>query len=280
MAERRVRDQTHQTSLTYDDFVQDGETLSSPDVFSPDAKKSKIEIELSLAQLQKNILKQIKECHEDLARRISDSNQAITANTKAIEELKESTEFLHQELQDTKAKTTQVQTYTTQYDQRIAKLEQRITELEEQQNAAERHSRRQNLRLHGVPEEGREQLKKTITDLCRLIVPPDTAGMGSAAFPVIDVCHRLGPRRTDNRPRSIIIRFHCRAIRDLVWEGSKSAEVMKTRRLRFTEDLTSKDKETRMALWPQVEEARKADKRAYFVGARAFVDGKEIKLKT
>ncbi|KAK7925150.1 hypothetical protein WMY93_007460 [Mugilogobius chulae] len=37
------------------------------------------------------------------------------------------------------------------------------------------------------------------------------------------------------------------------------------------------DKETRNALWPLIETARKEGKRAFFVGARAYIDGKLIK---
>lgn len=275
-------DQINQTSLIYEeDSIQESEALSSPDAFSPDAKKSKTDMELTLCQLQENFLKQIKACHEDLARRIGESNEAIKANQKAIEELKESSEFLHQELQDTKAKTAKNEATSSQHERNITSMMQRIAELELQQNAAERHSRRQNLRLHGVPEEERETLlKKKVTDICHAAAPRDPSMVGNAVGPIIDICHRLGPRRReDNRPRPIIIRFHSRELRDHVWNGSKTADIMKARRLRFTEDLTSKDKETRKELWPQVEEARKANKRAYFVGAKAFIDGKEIKLK-
>lgn len=73
MAEKCVPDQTHQTSLSYDapennnESALDFDSLSSPGVFSPEAKKGKSDFDLSLAQLQMNILNLIKECHEDLA---------------------------------------------------------------------------------------------------------------------------------------------------------------------------------------------------------------------
>lgn len=48
--------------------------------------------------------------------------------------------------------------------------------------------------------------------------------------------------------------------------------------MRFMEDLTPLDRERRKKLWPIMEEARAAGKSAYYVGARAYIDGIEIRL--
>lgn len=45
----------------------------------------------------------------------------------------------------------------------------------------------------------------------------------------------------------------------------------------FGEDLTSRDKETRNKLWPHIETARKEGKKAFFRGAKAIIDGKELR---
>lgn len=50
----------------------------------------------------------------------------------------------------------------------------------------------------------------------------------------------------------------------------------KEKKLRFAEDLTAVDKKTRSQLWLSVEAAQKEGRRAYFVGTRVFVVGKEI----
>ncbi len=46
--------------------------------------------------------------------------------------------------------------------------------------------------------------------------------------------------------------------------------------MKISEDLSLADKERRNKLWPAVEKARKDNKRAYFIGGRAFVEGIEI----
>ncbi len=62
----------------------------------------------------------------------------------------------------------------------------------------------------------------------------------------------------------------------MIWKAAKSSAYLKAKELRFGEDLTSMDKAIRKELWPKVEAARQVGKKAYFVGVRAFVDGKEI----
>lgn len=50
-------------------------------------------------------------------------------------------------------------------------------------------------------------------------------------------------------------------------------------KLRFGEDLTTKDKETRNRLWPHINAARKEGKKAFFVRAKALIDGRELKVE-
>lgn len=247
-------------------------SLSDSETFSPDAKKGKAETSLTLYELQENIMKQIRVCHEDLARRIGENNAAINTNKIAIEDLKKNSEFLFQELQDVKTKTTKMEASSSEHERKITNLEAKLNDME-------RHQRRVNLRLHGLPETEGENVKRLVTDICRAVYPPGFPAEGELS-PFIDVCHRVGPRRETNRPRPVIIRFATREARDNIWRSSRTAkELLSARRLRFTEDLTAQDKAARNELWPQIDEAKKAGKRAFFVGARAFVDGKEIKSK-
>ena len=64
----------------------------------------------------------------------------------------------------------------------------------------------------------------------------------------------------------------------MLWKCAKESEFLKVKKMKFGEDLTTKDKEARNKLWPRIEEARKQGKKAFFVEARAFVDGKEIRV--
>ncbi|KAJ8250947.1 hypothetical protein GJAV_G00215170 [Gymnothorax javanicus] len=64
-------------------------------------------------------------------------------------------------------------------------------------------------------------------------------------------------------------------MRELVWKHAKDSDYLKDNKLKFGEDLTFKDKEARNKLWPLIAEAHKQGKKAYYVGAKAIIDGKE-----
>lgn len=115
----------------------------------------------------------------------------------------------------------------------------------------------------------------------------DTAGDGVVAFMVL---LRSLPRMLNSKPekfasavvsetepRPIIIRFMTRTSRDLTWKSAKQNEFLKSRGYNFKEDLSVSDREARRRLWPVVEKARKEGKSAYFSGARAFIEGKELR---
>ncbi|GAA6082792.1 uncharacterized protein LOC120494537 [Tachysurus ichikawai] len=95
---------------------------------------------------------------------------------------------------------------------------------------------------------------------------------------VIEICKVLVSGRTSN-PRPVIMRFISRTARDFILKNSKNNEYLTSKGLRFKEDLTASDREAQNRLWPAVEKARKEGKNAYFNGARAFVDGKEIRFE-
>lgn len=96
---------------------------------------------------------------------------------------------------------------------------------------------------------------------------------------MIDTVHRIGKMKdNDNRPRGIILQFSSRTYRDAVWKAAKNNTFLKERHLRFTEDLCPADRKTRAVLWPVIEAAREEGKIAYYVGPRAYINGKEVRL--
>lgn len=156
--------------------------------------------------------------------------------------------------------------------------QKKMEEMEQKINDAERYNRRWNLRLYGVQERFDEDIKSTIKEICREILPEADciSVMGG-----IDVVHRIGKvpeQRKNVKPRPVIIRFLSRTARDLVWRNAKANEYLVRKHLRFKEDLTAADKEARIKLWPLVEKARKEGQRAYFVGNKAYVDKKEVRM--
>lgn len=81
---------------------------------------------------------------------------------------------------------------------------------------------------------------------------------------------------SNNQPRGVIIQFPSRIYRDAVWRSAKKSTFLKDNNLKLAEDLSADDRARRNRLWPAVDKARKENKLAFFVGGRAFVNGKEI----
>lgn len=75
----------------------------------------------------------------------------------------------------------------------------------------------------------------------------------------------------------MIIHFTMRTFKQKIWRPSRDADIMKKRKLRFAEDLTHLERESRKKLRPQVEKARKAGKKATWKGPDAIIDGMIIK---
>lgn len=223
--------------------------------------------ELSLSQVQENIVRLLSEKMKENSDRIVENLSAlIKKNADEIDALKVASNFLSDEVQNIKKDMTTVKKATDNYEQKINALEEKF-------NAMESYHRRWNLRLYGLPEQEGEDVKRRMMEICRAVIP----GAAEHLHFHIDVSHRIGPK-VEGKSRPVITRFTTRSTRDAVWRASKDNTFLRAHKMRFGEDLTSKDKETRSRLWPVIDEARKQNKRAFFVGAKAFIDGKEVKL--
>jgi hypothetical protein len=60
--------------------------------------------------------------------------------------------------------------------------------------------------------------------------------------------------------------------------GQQRTPFLRNNNLKLFEDLSPTDREKRNKLWPLVDKARRDNKRAYFVGGRAFVEGTKFFL--
>lgn len=228
---------------------------------TPVAKKGKIEP--TLTELQDNIVRLVAEKIKENADNLAG---LIKKNADTIEALKESSEFLSNEVQEMKTEITTVKNASDDHQKRITGLEDRLNEME-------RYHRRWNLRLYGLPEQEGEDVKQRVIDICKAVIQNPEEDIRSQ----VDVCHRIG-RRENGKTRPVITRFTSRSTKEKVWKCAKNSEFLKTKKFKFGEDLTTKDKETRTKLWPQIEEARKQGRKAFFVGAKAIIDGKEIRM--
>lgn len=252
-----------------------GECFSSPNTPAKQkTKKAKNDTqanEPTLSEVQNVIITAV---IQKINERADQTDKAVQYNTVQIDDIKKSLEFCHEEAVALKKQNSTLQ-------KQCDLLGKKVNELELKVNETDRYSRRLNLRLYGVHETNKDDnIKKEIQEVVRAVLPDSEAGLVVAA---IDVVHRIGNlhqrgERANLPPRPLIIRFLSRTARDAVWRGSKNSSYLKNKKLNFKEDLTAADKEIRSRLWPAVEEARKRGEKAFFVGNRAYVNGKEIKI--
>lgn len=232
---------------------------STPDTpVKPKEKKQKAE--MSLSELQNNILDAINTRADNL-------EGLINKNTLSIEGLKKSLDFAFAEVETLKVEMKEVKTANEKYDQKISELQHKL-------NEAERYGRRWNLRLHGVPEGNPEDIKAKVTNICCAVIPSSQEKITGD----IDMAYRLGKKTgATDRPRTTFIRFTSISTRDLLWRAAKRSEYLRNNKLRFAEDLTSEDKALRNKLWPIIEAAKKEGKKAHFAGIRVIIEGKEVR---
>lgn len=191
----------------------------------------------------------------------------VGENTMKIEGLKMTIDFACREIKDVKRRVENVEKGMKKEEEEVVHLKVRVTELEN-------YSRRWNLKLYGIPESIADVKIETI-QICQAILPQDQNKLAEA----IDIVHRLGKRQPGvTKPRGVILRFLSRSYRDAVWAAAKNNSFLREKGLRFAEDLPQAVKEIRAKLWPAIQKARSEGKSAYFVGARAFIAGVELRL--
>lgn len=187
-----------------------------------------------------------------LGARLDELEKKIESSCAEVVMLKENVSCMEQKLQKC----------TTSVDQ----IENRVYELEA-------YSRRWNLKLYGVRETEAEDVRREVIKICQALLPEEKSRLVDG----IEAVHRLGPKRKEQKDsRVIIMKFISRALRDAVWKAAKKSSFLQVNKLRFTEDLCKTDREKRQLLWPVIDSARKAGKKAYFVGGRAFIEGREV----
>ncbi|KAF3859877.1 hypothetical protein F7725_000132 [Dissostichus mawsoni] len=134
------------------------------------------------------------------------------------------------------------------------------------------YKRRWNLRMNGLPEKEEKTQEKL------------SSGYSQELFRLrdsVDTVHRLGIKgnaaTSNNTPRSSIIQFGMRTVRDEVWKKSKDARVCSEMHIRFKEDFSKEVREARSKLWPLVQEARRKGKRAFLKEGFALIDNKRLR---
>ncbi|CAM4652090.1 unnamed protein product [Leuciscus chuanchicus] len=195
---------------------------------------------------------------------MQDFKAELKQNTLTIANIAKAVEFNSAELKECK---TQCQKLHVE----VKQLKEENTDLGERAAELESYKRRWNLRVNGLQEGKDENTRQIISDIIGKIVPH---WRGKMDF-ILDSVHRLGPSNT-NRPRQILMQFTGRHFRDELWLITKPHPVCKHLNIRFAEDLTKEDRKARRAVWPKVEQARKAGLKTVFRRPHAFINGQRV----
>ncbi|XP_078790757.1 uncharacterized protein LOC144986724 [Oryzias latipes] len=161
-------------------------------------------------------------------------------------------------------------------EKRVAELQGDNKRLREAVAEHARYKRRWNLRLNGLAEKDGEDIRETVIGILTRVVPIGADRLREA----VDTVHRLGRKgsaaTSNNMPRSIILQFVSRVVRDDVWKRSREARVCKEMHIHFKEDFSKEDREARAKLWPLVQEARKRGQRAFLKEGYALIDNRRV----
>ncbi|KAL1251967.1 hypothetical protein QQF64_019763 [Cirrhinus molitorella] len=197
---------------------------------------------------------------------ITSVKDVVNENTKQIADVKKAVEFASGEIVDVKVRIDSMELQVKKIDIQTSEQEKRLSHLEG-------YTRRWNLRIYGMQEKEREDVRERVIQVCQQLLPD---AKDKLPF-VVDTVHRLGRKQSaGDKPRGVIFQFTSRFYRDAVWRAAKDSSFLRSNNLKIAEDLSPSDREKRNKLWFLVEKARRENKRVFFVGGRAFVDGTEI----
>ncbi|KAI4905601.1 hypothetical protein NFI96_006897 [Prochilodus magdalenae] len=159
---------------------------------------------------------------------------------------------------------------------KVSELHEENKRLKESVTEQARYKRKWNLRLNSLAEKDGEDIREVVIGILTRVVPVSVERLRET----IDVVHRLGkkgnPATSDNTPRSVMIQFVARTVRDDVWKRSRDARVCQEMHIQFKEDFSKEDREARRKLWPLVRDARQRGQRAFLKEGYALINNQRI----
>ena len=187
--------------------------------------------------------------------------QEISADyTSKISDIIDSLEFTQRELVDMKNNFERMKAQNSQLQNQLENVSQELTTLKQHFNKAELRadymedqSRRNNLRICGVPEEPNENWEQTQRKVARLFYEKFNA------TPDLERVHRVGKNK--NKTRDIVAKFFRFQDRDAVYMDRRK---LKGTQIYINEDLCPATVEVRRQQKDALLEARQQGKVAYF----------------
>ena len=196
---------------------------------------------------------------DSLTHSVAELKARIAGSEKETGDLKNSLEFSQKDIDDLKPSLLKLQ----ELDSAIEEIQDDLDHQEEQMEYLENQSRRNNVRVDGIPEEDKETWEETEAKVKQVL--KDELNLASA--PDIERAHRVGksscrPASAANCPRTIVCRLRDWKERETIL---KCARRIKPDNIFVKEDLSPATLEKRESQRAKMEAAKRAGKIAYFV---------------
>jgi len=211
------------------------------------------------------ILEAIQSLEKNFNEQLSQLREQAKQSSSMVASLAKAVQFNAEEVKECKGKINELEKFNERLSKENDELKERIRE-------QERYKMRWCLKLRGLSERRDENVRADVIQLFSEIAPDMERRQLEEA---IDIVHRVG-RKEDNRSRHIVVLFIRRLVKEELWRRCKDSLVCREKGVRLAEMLPLEDREARKKLWPQIEQARRDGKRAYFRGPHGFIEGRQI----
>lgn len=266
-----VKEAKIQEQSTVHDYTMEVSTISKrkdnvPTTPSkiPAGKKSKTSLkETEVSNL--TILEAIQSLEKNFNEQLSQLREQAKQTSTMVASLAKAVQFNAEEVKECKGKINELERCNDRLSKENVELKERIRE-------QERYKMRWCLKLRGLSERKDENVRADVIQLFSEIAPDMERQQLEEA---VDIVHRVG-RNEDNRSRHVVVLFVRRFVKEELWRRCKDSRVCREKGVRLAEMLPREDREAREKLWPQIEQARRDGKRAYFRGPHGYIEGRQI----
>ncbi|ROT85564.1 hypothetical protein C7M84_011688 [Penaeus vannamei] len=213
---------------------------------------------LSLLDVQKNALcdtlDHIARSNNEAIDRVLRMNNDATAK---IGELTKSLEFAHHQLEDLKPIIDNLKRNNAELIKENEQIKKENNEMKERIDYLDDYSRRNNLRISGLPEDKNETWEKSQSKAAAFLQ------RHFQLTPEFERVHRVGTLTRNAAPRDIVVRFTRYTDRDAVFQDRRKLANTRTG-VYINEDLCRNSLEMRKAQMPALRAAKRDGKVAYF----------------
>ena len=211
-----------------------------------------------------SLLKVQREAYNDtIGHLISSFNSQIDSVKSELSLVKSELESSKEEISHQQSRITELTTRLEECELNLASFRSDPVEIFNRLDSLEDHSRRNNLRFEGIPELPRENWEQTAAEILKL-----ARKIGIDHEIKIDRAHRIGNAGAGSRPRTIIARFHYYSDRELYL---RNAHKLKGTRIFVNEDLCQTSLNKRKEKLPELQQARREGKTAYFSHTKLII---------